>query len=371
MSNGISVAVGGDIFANGRFFADGRPLSQTFDDILAISGGADVVFANYEMPLSTRGQPLEKLANIRADPAIAEDIGRLGLDVVSIANNHMMDYGPEAMFDTIGSLDEQGIAHVGAGATIEEAVEPVIIDVRGRSVGFLAFTCLVAPGSGATSASPGVAPIHVSSAYEINPYWQAEEPGEPAMITVRTFADAGEQAFAAECVRDLRQKVEVLCLSLHWGYGGLSSRLAEYQRPLGHAMIDAGADVILGNHVHAVQGVEWYRGKAIVYSPGTFVGRQLPPESEGGEITDLVRSLLADMSPDGLLTVIDIDETGHYDLRMIPTSLDGNGLPARASGAVLDRIVARVTEWSQKADAEVKLVDGELRSAPPAGSGGT
>ena len=121
MSNGISVAVGGDIFANGRFFADGRPLSQTFDDILAISGGADVVFANYEMPLSTRGQPLEKLANIRADPAIAEDIGRLGLDVVSIANNHMMDYGPEAMFDTIGSLDEQGIAHVGAGATIEEA----------------------------------------------------------------------------------------------------------------------------------------------------------------------------------------------------------------------------------------------------------
>jgi poly-gamma-glutamate synthesis protein (capsule biosynthesis protein) len=370
MSNEISIAVGGDIFANGPFFADGRPVSPTFEDVMAITGAVDVVFANYEMPLSTRGQPIEKLANIRADPAIADDIGRLGLDVVSIANNHMMDYGPEAMADTIACLDEQRIAHVGAGPTISRAVEPVIVEVRGRRIGFLAFSCLVAPGSGATDAGPGVAPIHIQSAYEINPYWQAEEPGEPSMVTIRTFADAGEQAFAEECVRALRKEVDVLCLSLHWGYGGLSSRIAEYQRPLGHAMIDAGADVILGNHVHAVQGVEWYRGKAILYSPGTFVGRQLPPESEGGEITDLVRSLLADMSPDGFLTILELDDSGSYDLRMIPTSLDGNGLPALPTGAVLDRIAARVIEWSGKLGAQVDLVDGELRSPRPGDSGG-
>src|SRR5207237_7739175 len=118
MSNQVSVAVGGDIFANGRFYTDDRPISPTFDDVTAITGAADVFFANYEMPLSTRGQPLEKLANIRADPMIAPDIGRLGLDIVSIANNHMMDYGPEAMADTIACLGGQGIAHVGAGATI-------------------------------------------------------------------------------------------------------------------------------------------------------------------------------------------------------------------------------------------------------------
>ena len=130
----------------------------------------------------------------------------------------------------------------------------------------------------------------------------------------------------------------------------------------------AGADVILGNHVHAVQGVEWYRGKAILYSPGTFVGRQLPPESEGGEITDLVRSLLADMSPDGFLTVVEPDGSGAYDLRMIPTSLDSNGLPAIAAGAVLDRVAQRVIEWSAKLGTSVELVDGELRSARPANS---
>jgi poly-gamma-glutamate capsule biosynthesis protein CapA/YwtB (metallophosphatase superfamily) len=370
MSNPVSIAVGGDIFANGRFYTDDGPISAAFAEVLAITNAADVVFANYEMPLSTRGQPLEKLANIRADPIIAADIGRLGLDVVSVANNHMMDYGPEALADTIASLDEQGIAHVGAGPKITRAVEPVILDVRGRKIGFLAFTCLVAPGAGATDSGPGVAPIHIHSAYEINPYWQAEEPGEPAMITIRTSADPGEQAFAEKCVRELRQQVDVLCLSLHWGYGGLSSRIAEYQRPLGHAMIEAGADIILGNHVHAVQGVEWYRGKAIVYSPGTFVGRQLPPESEGGEITDLVRSLLADMSPDGLLTVIDVDESGGYDLRLIPTSLDGNGLPVLAEDAVLDRIAERVIDWSAKLGTRVELVEKELHSARPSTTGG-
>src|SRR5882762_3534098 len=120
-----------------------RPMSG------AIAGSARM-FASF-----SRGQPLEKLANIRADPAIAPDIGRLSLDVVSLANNHMMDYGPEALADTIANLRAQNIKLVGAGATLAEAIEPVIIDVRGRKIGFLAFTCLVAPGAGASDAGPG------------------------------------------------------------------------------------------------------------------------------------------------------------------------------------------------------------------------
>jgi len=357
----ITIAVGGDIFANGHFYDGGRPISPSFEDVTAIINACDVSFANYEMPLSTRGQPIEKLANIRADPAIAPDIGRLNLDVVSLANNHMMDYGAEALADTIENLRAQNIKLVGAGATLAEAIEPLIIDIRGRKVGFLAFTCLVAPGAGASASAPGVAALHVHSSYQINPYWQAEEPGEPAMVTIKTFADSGEQAFAEACVRDLREKVDFLCLSLHWGYGGLSSQIAEYQRPLGHAMIDAGADVILGNHVHAVQGVELYKGKLVVYSPGTFIGRQLPPESEGGEVTDLVRSLLADMSPDGLITLIDVDAAGDYTARIVPTSLDSKGLPALASDEALERISRRVIEWSAKLGTQVNFHDNELR----------
>src|ERR1700733_10910858 len=111
MSDSIVIAVGGDIFANGHFYDGDRPVSRTFEDIASITGGADIFFANYEMPLSSRGQPIEKLANIRADPAIAPDIGRLGLHVVSLANNHMMDYGAEALADTIANIDAQGIRH--------------------------------------------------------------------------------------------------------------------------------------------------------------------------------------------------------------------------------------------------------------------
>jgi poly-gamma-glutamate synthesis protein (capsule biosynthesis protein) len=181
------------------------------------------------------------------------------------------------------------------------------------------------------------------------------------MVTIKTVADSDEQAFAEARVRDLRSRVDFLCLSLHWGYGGLSSRIAEYQRPLGHAMIDAGADIILGNHVHAVQGVELYKGKLIVYSPGTFIGRQLPPESEGGEISDLVRGLLADMSPDGLLTLVEVDAAGGYSVRIIPTSLDSHGLPVIVSGELLERISQRVIEWSAKLGTQVELHGGELR----------
>ena len=275
----------------------------------------------------------------------------------------MMDYGAEALADTIATSTDQGIRLSAPARRSPEAAEPVIIDVDGRKIGFLAFTCLVAPGAGALPSRPGVAAIHVHSSYQTNPYWQAEEPGEPAMVTIRTFADPAEQAFAEECVRTLRKDVDFLCLSLHWGYGGLSSKIAEYQRPLGHALIDAGADIIFGNHVHAVQGVEQYKGKTIIYSPGTFIGRQLPPESEGAEITDLVRSLLDDMSPDGLLSFVDVDASGDYELRMIPTTLDARGLPVIASGEDLDRIAMRVIDWSAKLETKVQLVGGELRVA--------
>ena len=320
------------------------------------------MFANYEMPLSTRGHPIEKLANIRADPAIAPDIGRLGLTVAGLANNHMMDYGAESLADTISNLTDQGIKLVGAGETLAQAAEPMIVTHGDRMIGFLAFCCLVAPGAGATAVSPGVAPIHVHSSYQTNPYWQAEEPGEPAMVTIRTFADPAEQAFAEECVRALRKEVDFLCLSLHWGYGGLSSKIAEYQRPLGQAMIDAGADIIFGNHVHAVQGVEQYKGKVIIYSPGTFVGRQLPPESEGAEITDLVRSLLDDMSPDGFLSFVDVDESGGYELRDDPDH-------ARCPRLARDRLGRGAGSTSATGSStgrpsstlKVQLVGGELR----------
>src|ERR1700687_4715639 len=101
----VSVAVVGDCFPNARFYAAGAPISAGFTETLAVMRAADLRFANFEMPLSTRGQPLEKLAAIRAAPEIAVDVEEVGLDIVSLANNHAFDYGPEALADTISALE--------------------------------------------------------------------------------------------------------------------------------------------------------------------------------------------------------------------------------------------------------------------------
>jgi poly-gamma-glutamate synthesis protein (capsule biosynthesis protein) len=347
----------GDCFPNGRFYADGAPISPRFAETLALMREADVRFGNFEMPLTARGNPAEKLAAIRADPGIAVDVKELGFDLLSLANNHAFDYGMEGLSDTTAALTGIGVRTVGAGSSLAEATSPLIIPVRDARVGFLAFSCLVAAGTAASAERGGVAPIHVNSGYEINPYWAAEEPGEPGMVTIRTHPDADDQARAEDLVRQLRAEVDILCVSVHWGYGS-SKRLAEYQRPLGHALIDAGADAVLGNHVHAVQGIEIYREKPILYSPGTFIGRQIPVDLR--EQTELMRDILLAMSPDGYLAKLDFGAGGSCSVSLVPISIDEHGLPVVARGDVLDRILSRVYEHSAQLDTKVGLVAGSI-----------
>jgi poly-gamma-glutamate capsule biosynthesis protein CapA/YwtB (metallophosphatase superfamily) len=353
----ITIAVGGDCFPNARFFGGAEPISPAFARTLDLMRAADIRFANFEVPLSDRGRPLDKLAAIRESPEIMEDVGKLGFDVVSLANNHAFDHGWEALEDTLAGLDRVGTRHTGAGASLAAAVEPVILERNGVRVGFLAFSCLVAPGSAATAAGPGIAPIRVHSSYEVNPYWELEEPGEPLMVTIRTRADDDDRRFAEERIRELRPQVDVLCVSVHWGYGA-SDTLAEYQRPLGHALLDAGADAILGNHVHAVHGIEIHDGKPILYSPGQFVGRQIPVDVSS--VSELVAGLIAAMSPDGYLARLAFRDDGPPGVELVPTSLDGNGLPIVAEGAALERIAERVARHSAKLDTELVLRDGAL-----------
>jgi poly-gamma-glutamate synthesis protein (capsule biosynthesis protein) len=357
MNEILSIAVGGDCFPNGRFFVGGEPISPGFGRTLGLLRQADLRFANLEMPLSARGQPLDKLAAIRAAPEIADDLGEVGFDVVSLANNHAFDYGPDALADTIAALDRLGVAHVGAGTSLAVAAEPVILELGGVRVGFIAFSCLVAPGSAATADGPGIAPVRVHSGYEVNPYWAIEEPGEPLMVTIRTRADDDDRRFAEERIRALRDRADFVCASIHWGYGA-SDDLAEYQRPLGHALLDAGADAIFGNHVHAVHGIELHDGKPILYSPGTFIGRQTPVDAS--EVSELVQRLLAAMSPDGYLARVALRDDGSCSVELTPTSVDPNGLPLVAEGPVLERIVERVTGHSRKLDTELELHDGVL-----------
>jgi poly-gamma-glutamate capsule biosynthesis protein CapA/YwtB (metallophosphatase superfamily) len=362
----LSILVTGDTLPTRPLFRDGAPVRATFGEALDLLEQADVVFGNFEIPLSSRGHPREKLITFRADPGLAGDVGRIGFDVASLANNHILDYGYEALFDTIELLRGQGIRLIGAGHDLAEAVAPTVVEANGWRIGFIAFTCLLPTGAAAAPDRPGLAPIHVHSAYEINAYWQMEEPGEPMVVTPRTWADEADQAFAADCVRRLKQDVDFLCASIHWGYGS-GDELAGYQRPLARAILDAGADVILGNHPHAVHGVEVVDGRAILYSPSTFIGQQVREDAP-----PIALEIWRTMSPDGYLTRLDLEPGGGYGVRIVPISLDDDGLPVVARGDVFDRIAERLARLSAELGTEVEIREDAVvvdarRPAPVAG----
>jgi poly-gamma-glutamate synthesis protein (capsule biosynthesis protein) len=286
-----------------------------------------------------------------ASPEFATDLKAIGFEGLSLANNHSLDYGYEALFETLDGLDRLGLRHVGAGRSLAEAMAPVVLEVRGQRIGVLAFTSLLPTGAAAAELRPGLAPIHVHVAYEVNPYFEMEEPGNPPVV--KSWADPEDLAAFIRAIQNLRPKVDFLIVSAHWGFGA-GAELTEYQRPLGHALVDAGADVIFGNHVHAVHGVEVYRGKAILYSPGNFIAQQ-PREG----LSDFAIRLLDDMSSDGYAASLDLGTDGRYSVRITPTVTNEGGLPVFATGDARDRIADRLVSLSAALETPVK-VDGDF-----------
>jgi len=102
-------------------------------------GNADITMVNLENPLTTRGTPVDKQFNFRALPEYIEVLKRGGIDLVTIANNHIYDYSSQGLFDTIDHLKSGGIKHIGAGKDLNDARKPVILDVKGLRIGFLAY----------------------------------------------------------------------------------------------------------------------------------------------------------------------------------------------------------------------------------------
>jgi poly-gamma-glutamate capsule biosynthesis protein CapA/YwtB (metallophosphatase superfamily) len=317
-----------------RLWHDGAPANREFARTVELLHRADLVFGDLEMPLSVAGTPREKLIAFRADPAIGQDLSLIGFDVVSLANNHSMDFGEEALVDTIAALDSHGIHCVGAGKDIDQATAPALLEVKGWKIGFLAWSCLLPVGSAAGQRRAGHAPLHVTSAYEVSAYHEMEEPAHPPVV--RSWPEVKELEAAVQSVDELRSRTDFVVASVHWGYG-FGTTLAEYQPKIAHALIDAGADLVLGNHVHAIHAVEAYKGKAILYSQGSFISQQ-PRQGEPQEVI----AIYDQMSPDGYVATATILPGGQYGLRLMPITMDEEGLPILASGTALGRIIDRL-----------------------------
>ncbi len=200
---------------------------------------ADLSVVNLECPVTARGEKVKKPFNFRMNPAFLSALTGAGIDVASIANNHIFDYGKQGLFDTISYLDSVGIWHVGAGRTQEEAATPVIVQAGQRRIGIQGYY-----GGGEAPAAAG------------------QNPGVVARSLPVILADIDRL--------HKRDSVDYVVVILHWGTEK-ATMPDDGQIQFAHALIDGGADAVIGHHPHVLQGIELYKSGVIVYSLGNLV----------------------------------------------------------------------------------------------------
>lgn len=201
---------------------------------------ADIAFCNLECPISDQGTKIEKRYTFKAPSGAVKGLVFAGFDLVALANNHVLDYGQQALTDTVAFLDQAGIRHVGI-ADNNAPQTPVIIESKGIKIGFLGYT------------DPET------------PYAYAKE--------YDLFTTRPAKATADRCRDDilaLKPKVDLVVVSMHWGIE-YETATSPRQIEFGHFLIDAGAKIVAGHHPHVQQEPEWYRDGAIIYSMGNFV----------------------------------------------------------------------------------------------------
>ncbi|MBI2857724.1 MAG: CapA family protein [Chloroflexi bacterium] len=188
-----------------------------------------------------------------------------GFNIITLAGNLIWNYGLPGIKDTLEWLSEHDISTVGAGMNIDEARHPVVMERNGIKVGIVDFNCVGPKEGWASPDKAGCAYISILTHYE--PLFPT--PGGPAVLS--TFAEPRSLEAALDDIRRLRPQCDVLVVALHKGVTNTPVTLADYDRQVSHAAIDAGADLILGHHAHILKGIEVYKGKVIFHGLGNFV----------------------------------------------------------------------------------------------------
>jgi len=176
-----------------------------------------------------------------------------------------MDWGREAFFDTIESLEEQGISVVGVGKNIEEARRPALLEINGTKIAFLAYNSILPMAYWAEVDRPGCVPMRAWTFYE---QIEHDQPGTPCRI--HTFPHKEDLKAMKDDIQKAKSENDIVILSMHWGIHLVPAQLADYQREVARVAIDHGADLILGHHAHILKGIEVCKGKVIMYSLCNF-----------------------------------------------------------------------------------------------------
>ncbi|HEB32735.1 MAG TPA: CapA family protein [Spirochaetes bacterium] len=249
--NTFSIIAGGDIMltrgANKyiRDFGVDYPFLSIREEIIK----HDIAFANLESPVSHRGSiysPFKKGIYFKADPEVLEGLKFAGFDVFSLANNHVLDWGIDAVSDTMELLDKSGFRYSGVGETREEALKPAVFYMKDTSVAFVSFN--------------DIYPFVINQSGKT--MW--------TLTFKRSEPEIDPEIDLEKEIKELKSKYDIVIASVHSGIEYVPEPESEKVKKM-RELIDYGVDVVLGGGPHVIQGIEVYKGGIIAYSLGNFI----------------------------------------------------------------------------------------------------
>jgi poly-gamma-glutamate capsule biosynthesis protein CapA/YwtB (metallophosphatase superfamily) len=309
-SGPVRVVSGGDVMTdrNVKAYASRYGPDAVLAGIASQMKAGDAAWVNLEGSLATIGSPLTaKDYTFEGPPAMAKALAGAGIDVVTVANNHAVDYGPAALMASIKTLDKAGVQVAGGGKDFDAAHTPAIVKTAsGQTIGFLGYDDVIWPGFAATGTQAGIA---------------------------QAVTDMSQ---VKKDVRDLAKVVDYVVVGVHWGIEYTHYPIAQ-QTSEAHAVIDAGADLVIGHHPHVLQGFETYKGALIAYSLGDLVFDHYSVETGQTVLVDAV------ITPTGVKATL------------IPAYVSSNGIPEVQHGSAAATILSLVKTYSKSLDTYVRI----------------
>lgn len=240
----LTITFAGDVMPAGKVGVEAKRVGMgvLLSAVSPLLMADDLTIANLECPVARRGAKQEKRYTFRADPAVLPGLRAAGVDAVTLANNHSLDYGPAALLDTFRHLQEAQIPFAGAGPDADRATTPLLLEMAGRRIALVAASRVIPSTT-----------------------WRAgdKRPG---------LATAYDGTALVQRVRQAGRQADLVIVYLHWGVERAVSP-QQWQRTLARQLVEAGADLVVGSHPHVLQGFEYHQGKLIAYSLGNFLFR--------------------------------------------------------------------------------------------------
>jgi len=238
---------------------------KIWSDVLPLMLKADRRLINLECVISSRGrewQPDSKAFHFRAHPRAIDFLRAARIDCVSLANNHVLDFGTDALIECLALLDRAGIKRTGAGTSLMEAITPAILDMPQGRLGVVSLT-------------------------DNEPEWEAGEkkPGTHYIAYDAKGLAEPYRSRLAQALKQARRQADLVIVSAHVGPNWGPPSVA--MRALAHQIIDLGADLYWGHSNHTAQGIELYKGKAILYSAGDFIDDYAVDPAERNDLSFL------------------------------------------------------------------------------------